>query len=236
MLSLSFYSSAYAKDTKAAPGSAAPAGAVPAAPPIAAPTASTSASPAPESEQEGKALKLTGFRSAQFGDDETAVKAAIVKDFGVADSAIRKSQNLSDRTEVLTVQVPEILKDGGAADVAYVLGYRSKKLMQVNVIWSKETDKELTGERLLANAETLKNYFLGEGYVASTIATNSTVRDGILLFRGADAESHTTALMLHGVTSVNAEKVNTFVPNALLIFYLADPKAPDVFKIPAGKF
>jgi hypothetical protein len=74
--------------------------------------------------------------------------------------------------------------------------------------------------------------------VPSTIATDSAVRDGILLFRGADADGHTTAMMLHGTTTTtpSAEKTTTFVPNALLLFYLADPKASDVFKIPAGRF
>jgi hypothetical protein len=56
--------------------------------------------------------------------------------------------------------------------------------------------------------------------VPSTIATDSAVRDGILLFRGADADGHTTAMMLHGTTTTtpSAEKTTT------------------VFKIPAGRF
>jgi hypothetical protein len=185
---------------------------------------------------DASSFHLTGFRSVPFGADEAEVRDGIIKDFSVDAAAIHKIQNLADRTDGLTVKVPEVLKDGGAADVAYVLGYKSKKLIQVSIIWSKASDKDLTAERLLANGETLKNYFLGEGYVPSTIVSNSPVRGGLLLFRGADADGHTTALILQGTTTAGADKSNTFLPNALLLFYLADPKAPDVFKIPAGKF
>jgi len=182
-------------------------------------------------------VKLLGFRSAQFGMDESAVRAAIVKDFGVPASAIHKTQNLGDRTDLLTVRVPDGLPGGGTSDVAYAFGYTSKKLTQVSVIWSQGTDKAITPERLLANGEALKNYFEAAGYDPKSIATNAVVSSGILLFRGTDAEGHTTAMMLHGSAAAGRDKgTQTFVPNALLLFYLADPKAPDVFKIHAGRF
>jgi len=197
------------------------------------PTVST----APLTEQTEKTeFKLTGFRSAYFGADEADVRAAAIKDFGVPASAIQKSQNLADRTELLTVKVSDVLKDGGAAEVIYVLGYKSKKLTQVSIVWSNGTDKDITPERLLANGEALKSYFMTEGYVPSSIVGDTGLRDGILLFRGADAEGHTTALMLRGETSGAADKPRHFSPNALLLVYLADPKAPDVFRIQAGKF
>ena len=62
------------------------------------------------------------------------------------------------------------------------------------------------------------------------------MHDGILLIRGADADGHTTALMLHGTATAKDKTSQTFSPNALLLFYVADPKAPDVFKIQSGRF
>ena len=101
------------------------------------------------------------------------MRADIIKDFGVPDKAIAKTQNLADRTDVLTVKVPDVLNGGGTADVAYVFGYKSKKLTEVSVIWSKGTDKTLTPERFLANGEALKTYFSDAGYDPKTIAANS---------------------------------------------------------------
>lgn len=185
------------------------------------------------------AVSVKGLRSAVFNTDEAAVRAAITKDFGIAGKDIAKSRNLTDRTDVLTIKVPDIIESGGLAEIAYVLGYKSHKLIQVTVVWSKATDKDMTAERLLSNGEALRNYFSTAGYLPSSIVTNAEVKDGILLFRGADSEGRTTALMLHGVKSLAADPKQPsqpFSPDGLLLFYLADPKAPDVFKLPAGQF
>lgn len=185
------------------------------------------------------AVSVKGFRSAVFNTDETAVRAAITKDFGIAGKDIAKSRNLTDRTDVLTIKVPDIIEGGGLAEIAYVFGYKSHKLIQVTVVWSKATDKDMTAERLLSNGEALRNYFSTTGYVPSSIVTNAEVKDGILLFRGSDSEGRTTALMLHGVKSPAADPKQPsqpFAPDGLLLFYLADAKSPDVFKLPAGQF
>ena len=196
----------------------------------------STAGDAPKQSDQANA-KILGFRSAVFGMDEAAVRAAIVKDFGVPASTIKASQNLADRTDLLTVRVPDVLPAGGASDIAYAFGYKSKKLTQISVVWSKGTDKAITPERLLANGEALKAYFQNAGYDPKSIVVDAAVRDGILLFRGSDADGHTTAMMLHGTTAAGQDKgTQTFVPNALLLFYIADPKAPDVFKIQAGRF
>lgn len=185
------------------------------------------------------AVSVKGFRSALFNTDEAAVRAAINKDFGIAGKDIAKSRNLTDRTDVLTIKVPDIIEGGGVAEIAYVFGYKSHKLIQITVVWSKATDKDMTAERLLSNGEALRNYFSTAGYVPPTIVTNAEVKDGILLFRGADADGRTTALMLHGVKTPATDpkqSAQPFAPDGLLLFYIADAKAPDVFKLPAGQF
>jgi hypothetical protein len=65
------------------------------------------------SETKAEPMKASGFRSAMFGADEAAVRAAIAKDFSVSPSAIHATQNLSDRTNVLTVKAPDVLNGGG---------------------------------------------------------------------------------------------------------------------------
>lgn len=207
-------------ETPAAPASAAqPAtGASPAVP--------TSSAPAP-------ALELTGFRSALFGMSETEVRAAIAKDFG-ATIAIKTSQNGAEHTQVLTISAPDVLPEGGAAEVSYVLGYKTKKLIQVGVLWSKATDEKMTPEKLVSNADTLRAYFMTAGYKPDTIAENAAVADGVLMFRGSDAAGRTTILLLHGVAGEKPPRA--FSPSAVSLFYLADVKNPDVYRVQPGKF
>jgi hypothetical protein len=197
-------------------------------------TPSTAVAAPVSAQPDTSSFRLTGFRSAQFGASESEVRFAIAKDFLLSSAAIHKSQNPADRTTILSARVPNVLADGGTAEVAYIFGYQTKKLTQVNVLWSAQTDKSLTAERLVANGEALKAYFDSQGYVS--IVSNSPVRDGILLFRGTDINGRMTALMLHGSLSAGSDKTKTFTPNALLLFYLASPKSPDVFKIQSGKF
>jgi hypothetical protein len=190
------------------------------------PPASTSSAPAP-------ALELTGFRSALFGMSETDVRAAIAKDFG-ATIAIKSSQNGAEHTEVLTMSAPDVLPEGGTAEVSYVFGYKTKKLIQVGVLWSREIDDKMTPEKLVSNADTLRAYFMTAGYKPDTIAENAPVANGVLMFRGSDASGHTTILLLHGVAGEKPPRA--FSPTAVSLFYLADVKNPDVYRVQPGKF
>ncbi len=210
--------------TAAAETAPAPAGAAPPAAGSSPPAASTSSAPA---------LELTGFRSALFGMSETEVRAAIAKDFG-ATTQIKSSQNGAEHTAVLTISAPDVLPEGGAAEVAYVFGYKTKKLIQVGVLWSKATDDKMTPERLVSNADTLRAYFMSAGYKPDTIAENAAVANGVLMFRGSAAAGRTTILLLHGVAGEKPPRA--FSPTAVSLFYLADVKNPDVYRVQPGKF
>lgn len=216
---------AWAETPAASSGSAGSAGA--------AQPATGSSPPAPASSTPAPALDLTGFRSAQFGMSETEVRAAIAKDFG-AMVAIKTSQNGAEHTQVLTITAPDVLPEGGTAEVSYVLGYKTKKLIQVGVLWSKATDDKITPEKLVSNADTLRAYFQTAGYKPDTIAENTPMANGVLMFRGADAAGHTTVLLLQG--TVGDKPPRSFSPAAVSLFYLADVKNPDVYRVQPGKF
>jgi hypothetical protein len=201
----------------------------------AAPSPPAASAQAPAGAGASETVEVKGFRSALFGMSEADVRAAITKDFGVAPDAIRASQNGAEHTRILSVKAPDVLPDGGVAEVAYVLGYKTKKLIQVAVSWSSATDDKLTPDRLLANADTLRAYFLSAGYKPDTVVNNQPVNDGLLMFRGADAEGHTTVLLLRGATT-GEKSPRTFSPTGLALFYLADAKNPDVYRLPPGKF
>jgi hypothetical protein len=200
----------------------------PAPVPAPAPASPLAAEPAP--------ALVTGFRSARFGASEAEVLAAIATDFGIRKEAVRIEENAAELTRVLVVTVPDLLEGGGKADIGYVLGYRTKSLIQVGITWSRTTDETMTPERLFSNANVLRAHFLQSGFAADTIVTNAVVSGGLLIFRGTDAGGHTTAMMLQGTLQQGEANQRILTPTGLLVYYIADSKAPDVFKLRPGSF
>jgi hypothetical protein len=167
---------------------------------------------------------------------DAQVRAAIEKDLRVRPDDIRSEENKAEQTQVLGVRAADVLPGGGTADVSYVFGFKSKTLIQVGVSWSKATDDKMTPEQLFSNANVLRAHFLEAGYKPDTISTNMPVNNGILLFRGNDARDRTTVLVLQGTFSQGENNQRVLTPTALLLFYIADAKSPDVYRLPPGSF
>lgn len=208
---------------------------------LGAPAAFAQAVPAPQPTAAAPAVEVTGFRSARFGMAEAAVRKAVATDF--ANAKIEASENPAERTKILSVRVPDVLEGGGSADVSYVFGHSSQNLTQVSVLWSGETDPTLTGEKLVANGNVLRAYFLSAGYKPDTIVTDAAVPEGLLMFRGSDAEGRMAVLLLRGGFSAAPAPADgapsappVLTPVSLLLAYIEDPQAPDVFKPKPGQF
>lgn len=198
------------------------------------PAAATAAAPAAAPTDSKAAVE--GFRSATFGMNEADLRAAIAKDFGLKPDAVKVQDNPAELTRSLLVTVPELLANGGTAEVSYVLGYKSKTLIQVGVVWSKQTDAALTPERIFSNANILRAHFLSEGFKPDSIAVNTPVNGGLLMFRGSDSKDRTVMLLLQGTLETKDNNQRILTPTGLLLFYVADAKSPDVFKLPPGQF
>jgi hypothetical protein len=198
------------------------------------------ATPAPSASRPAVApattLEVTGFRSAKFGMNESEVRSAIAKDLGVKADAIRAETNNSEQTRVLLVKAPDVLPGGGVAEVSYVFGYKSKTLIQVGATWSKATDEKMTPDQLFSNSTVLRAHFVSAGYKADTIATNMPIAGGILMFRGSDAKDRTTMLILQGSVAKDDKEQNVLTPTGLVLFYVADAKTPDVYRLAPGSF
>jgi hypothetical protein len=217
---------------KAAPApKAVAAGAPPAAATGAAPAASGEAATADD-----KTKAIDGFRSAKFGTSEAEVRAAMVKDFSAKPDAIRAQDNPSELTHSLLLSVPELLPNGGTAELSYVFGYKSKSLIQVGAVWSKASDAAITPEKLFSNANILRAHFLSEGFKPDSIAVNMPVNGGIVMFRGSDAKDRSVILLLQGTFENKENNQRLLTPTSLLLFYVADAKSPDIFKLPPGQF
>lgn len=179
---------------------------------------------------------VSGFRSAKFGMSENDVKTAIAKDFNIKADAIRADTNPSEQTKILTIKAADVLPGGGTAEVSYVFGFKSKTLIQVGVAWSKAVDEKITPEQLFSNSTVLRTHFLAAGYKPDTVATNMPVNGGVLMFRGSDAKDRTTMLILQGTFAQGEKDQRILTPTGLVLFYVADAKSPDVYRLPAGSF
>jgi len=58
----------------------------------------------------------------------------------------------------------------------------------------------------------------------------------VLMFRGSDVKDRTTMLILQGTFAQGEKDQRILTPNALVLFYVADAKSPDVYRLPAGSF
>lgn len=184
---------------------------------------------------EASVAGLTGFRSAFFGDDEDAVRAAIKADFGLEGDAVKVGLNTVERTQVITISVPDVLADGGIAQISYIFGYQSKALIQVGLLWAPATDPAITDATLYANGDVLRAFLTSAGYVPETVSRDIVLENGILLFRGSDAKGHTAILLLQGRFE-EKDGQRTLFPENLTLLYAVSPDKPDILTLKKGDF
>lgn len=122
---------------------------------------------------------ITGFRNAQFGMTEAQVRSAVEAEFKLPAAAIKAGENQIQHTAVLDIAVPDLVPGGGTANVAYVFGYQSHRLMEVNILWSKMIDPKLTPQTIYQNGASLQQYFAAEGFSPQRSAGDIATPNGI---------------------------------------------------------
>jgi len=184
-------------------------------------------------------VKIEGFRSAHWGMDAAEVKAAIHKDFGILAEKVKTEENAAERTTILTATVNDILEGAGPARISYVLGFKTKKLIQVSVLWGTPVDPQAQPEKIVAAANQLRQLFLDSGYQPETVVTNARMADGtILVFQGQDADKHTTVLRLANAPAPpkGSKTEGAGGSVALSLSYSLDSRNPDIFRLKKGQF
>jgi hypothetical protein len=214
----------------------------------ASPPAETSAKPPAETPAKPPAATLEtahveGFRSAKWGMGEDEVKAAITLDFKIPADKLKADQNVNERTSLLTIQVPDLIEGAGIARVSYILGYTTKKLIQVNIVWGTPVDPQAKPEGIAAAANQLRDLFMSAGYDPASVVSNARASDGeVIVFEGQDTDKHTTLLRFLSVQppekdqkdSKDAKKSASVT--ALFLSYILDSKTPDIFRLKKGQF
>ena len=204
----------------------------PATPPATAPTA-----PAGEPTAE---TSVDGFRSARFGMTEVQLRAAIKSDFKLADAAIKVATHPVEQTRVLQIAVRDLVAAGSETQVHYVLGFRSKTLIQVNLLW---TAADTAGvEVAAAVAGALRDLFVSQGqsgrFKKDSIVLNARAPDGsVVVFRGADEKNHTVQLLFASAqTAPAAAGKPAGVGAQVRLMYIQSVDNPDIQRPRSGQF
>ncbi|SVA92113.1 uncharacterized protein METZ01_LOCUS144967, partial [marine metagenome] len=107
---------------------------------------------------------IDGFRSAKFGMKTKEVKQAILKDFGIFDSKIDTISHPTEQTQSLGITIDELLPNSGKSRLVYVFGYKSKKLMQVNILTGHPIDTDVMPQQVVDAGNLLGNHFFKKRY------------------------------------------------------------------------
>ena len=183
---------------------------------------------------------IDGFRSAKFSTSQSDVINAIKSDFNIDESNIDIQKNPLEKTTSLKISVNDLLPNSGSSEIFYILGHTSNNLIQVNIIWSGSKDETKRISDMAVTAETLKSYFLRQGFKKDDMVINAKLKDGsILFFRGTDGQGRMVILqMLNPPTddSNSEDKETDKKTTSLRLTYVEDPNAPDIFQIKQGDF
>lgn len=195
------------------------------------------ASAPPTAAKPAAQVKVEGFRNARFGMNEAQIRDAIGKDFKLSGDAIQKVEDPTERTAALVIKVNDLLPDSGPAIVAYMMGYKTKKLFRVNVIWGQEIGSPTKPEQIVGAANALRNYLLGQGYRKEGLILNQSLgADNILVFQGSDTQGRLTELVL-GIAKKPPAKPDAqpeVAGASMRLSYVEKPAEPDIYTVPGG--
>lgn len=137
--------------------------------------------------------EVTGFRSARFGMTDEQVKEAIKRDFDIDAKDVKKLRNEVQKTDILGVQVENLVPGSGTSIVFYIFGYKSKRLIHINVVWGKLAQQTVPPGTLVNTGTILQNYFKNLGLAAGPVGATS---NQITLFQGYDEKKRAIQLLL----------------------------------------
>jgi hypothetical protein len=121
---------------------------------------------------------------------------------------------------------------GGPADIVYILGYKSKKLVQVNIDWSAGVTKNFDPRDVVNAGNLLRNHFGKRRYKKDGFFINANLKNGtIVLYRGKDKKDRMVLLRLKNPKTKESEDKKDAGKNLTLkLSYIFEPKNPDMFK------
>ena len=178
---------------------------------------------------------IDGFRSAKFGMRMDEVKQAILKDFGIFDSKIDAINHPTEQTQSLGVSIDQLLPKSGKSRVVYVFGYKSKRLMQVNILMGHPVDTNITPQQVVDSGNLLGNHFFKKRYLEDGLVAHARLNDGsVLIFRGKDQKGRMALLRLSNPQPNEGNKEDLKI--TLTLSYIEKPEQPDAFQLKESDF
>ena len=108
----------------------------------------------PETGTSQKWAVVSGFRSAQFGMNERDILKAIKSDFGLGKKQVSRQVHPNEKTITLGIKVSKLLPESGPAKIFYILGYKTRRLIHINVIWGRPVMKDPNAEAIRPQCST----------------------------------------------------------------------------------
>ena len=99
---------------------------------------------------------------------ESGILEAIEADFGFARDAVIRNTHEMEKTVVLTIFVDNLVDGTGRTEVAYILGFRSRTLIQVSLIWRLAPGTAAHSRQLQWAADAITNPLPCGAFRAST--------------------------------------------------------------------
>ena len=173
---------------------------------------------------------IDGFRSAKFGMGRAEVTKAIFKDFGIASGKIAIINHPTEHTQSLGISIDNLLPNAGTSQAVYVFGYKSKRLMQVNIVTGHPFDKDVTPQQVVNVGNLLGNHFFKKRYQEDGLVAHARLNDGsVLIFRGKDQKGRMALLRLSN-PQPNAKKGDD-LKITLNLSYIEKPGQPDTYQL-----
>ena len=187
---------------------------------------------------------VKGFRSAHFGMTTEQVEQAIMRDYAIQADDILKQLFALEKTVIFVIEVRDLIPDGGSSQVAYIFGYQSKRLIQVNVLWGWPVFPEADPKSVVATANILRRHFADKRFKKDGLLMNVPLSRGTMIaFRGSDANDHMVLVQLTSAEVVPAGEENSKEKDkkpvarvSLRLSYISNPKKPDIFRLSPDKF
>jgi hypothetical protein len=189
------------------------------------------------------AYEVIGFRDARFGMTEQEIRASARNSFGAKDDEMTVTVNPTDGTTKLIVHVLMLEPGLGEGRVEYFFGYKSHKLIQINVAWGLDTNPPLNNSAMIAGAARLQRYFLGFTWARRAVRAGVPIDDSsVLVFSGDDKKTGTVTVVLEGVRYDVAPNgmvryyPERLSPPKLVVSYIGDRNESDVRSVGRGAF
>ena len=178
---------------------------------------------------------IDGFRSAKFGMRMDEVKQAILRDFGISDSKIDAISHPTEQTQSLGISIDKLLPQSGKSRAVYVFGYKSKRLMQVNILMGHPVDTNITPQQVVNSGNLLGNHFFKKRYQEDGLVAHARLNDGsVLIFRGKDQKGRMALLRLSNPQPNEGNKEDLKI--TLSLSYIEKPEQPDAFQLKEDEF